>query len=386
MKTIFLFGRLLLLTAVIISCSKKDKPAGPGPNPGPDPGSGPTTLERTGAAELSAARKGLLAAAAGNKILFAGGIYGLSHPAAVDIYDVSTKTWSTSALTIARENHAMTAAGNKIFVAGGTAFYNGLDITSSVEIYDVTTGKWTNTSFSTPRHTPAAAGLQNKAFFGGGGELSRDSACCVVSNRVEIYDVATGKWSQSSLSIPRDGVAAAAIGNKVVFAGGLGHSSQTGGFFSSRVDIYDITKGTWSTAELSQARTELYAAAAGNKILFAGGRYANLGNTQSKVVDIYDVSTGKWSVAELSADRQGASIAAIGNKIVIAGGYSKVTGSYLSSVDVYDTSTDKWDKLELSEARMEGAAAGINNILLIGGGFTEFGGFSKAVDIFTLSK
>jgi 5,10-methylenetetrahydrofolate reductase len=55
-------------------------------------------------------------------------------------------------------------------------------------------------------------------------------------------------------------------------------------------------------------------------------------------------------------------------------------------VDVYDTSTDKWDKLELSEARMEGAAAGINNILLIGGGFTEFGGFSKAVDIFTLSK
>ena len=175
-------------------------------------------------------------------------------------------------------------------------------------------------------------------------------------------------------------LAAAAIGNKVLFAGGMGHSNQTGGFFSSRVDIYDISTGAWSTAELSEARSELYAAAAGNKIIFAGGRKSNLASGQSKVVDIYDVSTGQWSAATLSDNREGTSIAVLGNKILIAGGYST---DYLSSVDVYDVTTGQWEKLELSVARMDGAAAGINNELLVADGFDKTG-FSKTVDIFQL--
>ncbi|MBS0030699.1 Kelch repeat-containing protein [Chitinophaga sp. 22321] len=381
MKTSFLFGILLPLTFAIAGCSKK--PA-PGPDPGPGPGSGNEKIEHVGTTQLSAPRKELKAAAAGTKILFAGGTYSLNQPNTVDIYDVTTNTWTTSTLTTPRIEHAMTAFGNKIFIAGGWAPYSGINVTNSVEIYDVTTGKWAYQALSSPRISLAATSLQNKAFFGGGGTLDKDGVCCIVSDRVDIYDLSTGSWSKSALSIPRDHLAAAAIGNKVLFAGGYGHSNQTGGFFSSRVDIYDITTGKWSIAELSEARDHLYAAAAGNKILFAGGRNSNSSTAESKIVDIYDVSTGKWSTSALSEDRQGTAIAVIGNKILVAGGYSNKSAKHLSSVDVYDVSSGKWDKLELSEARMDGAAAGIKNKLLVGGGFAEVG-FSKTVDIFGLT-
>ncbi len=72
----------------------------------------------------------------------------------------------------------------------------------------------------------------------------------------------------------------------VLFAGGV----IPPGTHSSRVDIYDLATQTWSTAELSQARTAPAAVAAGNKIFFAGGEISD-GTFPSNVVDIYDVST-----------------------------------------------------------------------------------------------
>lgn len=48
--------------------------------------------------------------------------------------------------------------------------------------------------------------------------------------------------------------------------------------YESAVDIYDVTTGKWnSTAHLSVPRASLAAAAAGNKIVFAGGEYGASG-------------------------------------------------------------------------------------------------------------
>jgi hypothetical protein len=43
------------------------------------------------------------------------------------------------------------------------------------------------------------------------------------------------------------------------------------GAYSAVVDVYNGTTGTWSTAQLSVARSNLAAASAGNVVLFAGG-------------------------------------------------------------------------------------------------------------------
>jgi N-acetylneuraminic acid mutarotase len=253
-----------------------------------------------------------------------------------------------------------------------------------VEVYDVSNGNWAFGSLSSPRIFLSAASLQNKVFFAGGSVPDRNGNCCVVSPLVDIYDMSTGSWSQAMLSEPRSELGIAAGGNKILFAGGTGHSGQTGGYFSSRVDIYDVSTGQWSVAELSEARSHPYAAAAGDKILFAGGRKSNSGSGESKVVDIYDVTTGTWSTSMLSTDREGAAIAAVDKKIMIAGGHSAESG-HLSSADVYDAATGKWETLQLSEARMQAAAAAAGNKLLVAGGISA-SGFSKTVDIFTLSN
>ena len=76
--------------------------------------------------------------------------------------------------------------------------------------------------------------------------------------------------------------------------------------------------------KLSEARYNLAGAAAGNKIVFAGGNSSNSGNQESKTVDIYDIRTNSWSTAQLSEARQGLVAASAGNKIFFAGGYTDV--------------------------------------------------------------
>ena len=66
-------------------------------------------------------------------------------------------------------------------------------------------------------------------------------------------------------------LAGAGTGNKVLFGGGFTYDNNFNPIPSSTVDIYDVLTNTWSTAQLSEARYGLAAAATGNKIVFAGG-------------------------------------------------------------------------------------------------------------------
>ena len=58
------------------------------------------------------------------------------------------------------------------------------------------------------------------------------------------------------------------------------------------------------------------------------------------------------------------------------------------TVDIYNVNTGVWTTAQLGEARFDLAAAAAGNILMVGGGGgTGKGtGYSKTVDIFTLSK
>ncbi len=67
-----------------------------------------------------------------------------------------------------------------------------------------------------------------------------------------------------TLSQARDGIGVASAGNKLLFAGGF----IPPGTPSSRVDVYDLTTQTWSTAELREARSGITAIGAGDRIFF----------------------------------------------------------------------------------------------------------------------
>ena len=48
------------------------------------------------------------------------------------------------------------------------------------------------------------------------------------SNAVDLYNSATGAWSTAQLSVARDGLAAASVGNVAIFAGGTNTSNGIG--------------------------------------------------------------------------------------------------------------------------------------------------------------
>ena len=184
------------------------------------------------------------------------------------------------------------------------------------------------------------------------------------------------------LSQQRSGVVTATAGNKILFAGGDNYSAGT----STRVDIYDMNTNSWSIAELSKARYSMAVAVLGTKIFFAGGAEGNWwdGIATYSIVDIYDASTNSWSVANLSEARGWIAAASVGNKVFFAGGFNQ--NYFLSgTVDIYDIVANSWSTASLSLARHSIVAESINNKIYFAGGVGYVGVFtypSAAVDIF----
>src|SRR5260221_13676602 len=117
-------------------------------------------------------------------------------------------------------------------------------------------------------------------------------------------------WCTARLSQPREDLAAASVGNKILFAGGW-----TGSDESTVDDIYDKSTDSWTTANLSQARFGLAATSAGGKVFFAGGAAQAGRFPSSNVVDIYDSTAGTWSTASLSQGRARLASASLGSQV-----------------------------------------------------------------------
>jgi hypothetical protein len=205
------------------------------------------------------------------------------------------------------------------------------------------------------------------------------------SSTVDIYDATAGSWTTARLSEPRYSPSAAAAGGKILIAGGVDNISPVDSS-SATVDIYDAASGAWSTARLSEARGDAAAAGLGNKILFGGG--VNLKTSSSKTVDIYDVPSNTWTTAQLSEPRWYLAAAAAGTKVLFAGGTDTTVSN---TVDIYDVSTGAWSTAKLSEARLAltGAAAGNkivfaggNSVIALPGGQVVDNGVTDTVDVY----
>ncbi|MEO7047991.1 MAG: hypothetical protein ABI091_22015 [Ferruginibacter sp.] len=225
---------------------------------------------------------------------------------------------------------------------------------------------------SIKRSNVAAVAAGNKIFFAGG-ILPITSQTLSPSSRVDIYDIITKKWSTAELSEPRSDIGAVAVGNKVLFASGINKFTDdywADVQFSTRVDIYDIITNKWTTTEIpgtgESFRDGFYAtaAAAGNKAIFCDGLFG----------DVYDVINNSWISYTLSTSRDNFASSSLGNKIFIAGNGTK-------NIDVFDVSTNLWTIQSLSESRGMIRAASLNNkVFFAGGEINE--NLSDKVDIY----
>ncbi len=264
----------------------------------------------------------------------------------ISIY--SQGTWTQTELSQYKEHMASAVLGDKVYFAGGYAVkpdFSGQFSTDKVEIYDTKTGKWTYDKLSKGRDWLEGASAGSKVIFAGGWDDVGN-----IQKTVDIYDTLTKKWSTANLSIARRMLSPASDGKIVMFAGGMTTYAQT----TTRVDIYDSQTGSWNTSELSAARLGISSAAYGDRIFFAGGLFFDTEPGSEKVhdvIDIYNTKTNKWTTSKLSSPRFFMASAVVGDKVIFAGGQDEF-GVPSNRVDIYDADSDLWviDSLSVPRA------------------------------------
>jgi len=234
----------------------------------------------------------------GGKILVAGGLgTGTSVLAAAELYDPTTGTWSsTASLSVHRFNHTATLLpSGKVLVTGGCTTSACSGYTGVSELYDPKSNSWSRTgSLSTARYSHTAVLLKTgKVLVVGGSTGSALTSC-------EIYDSSTGQWTNvastkaarylNSTNLLSDG--------KVLAAGG----AFTGGaelYPTNTAEIYDPSVNTWTrTGNMTTGRYGHTGTLLGDgTVLVAGGigQPLSLGFIPTSKVDVYNEAKGTFS-------------------------------------------------------------------------------------------
>lgn len=217
-------------------------------------------------------------------------------------------------------------------------------------------------TLSQTRQVSAVASVAGKIFFAGG-TTPPTGPGPHYSSRVDIYDINTGAWSTAELSQARWGLTAVTSGDKVFFAGGTGFISQGRVGLSSRVDVYNSSTGLWTTMELPTAG-QYSSTTAGGKVCFAGGNS----------VHVYDVNSNAWSTKNLSQPRYLMTQVNVRGQLYFAGGASGITGGIASSrIDIYDPSSGTLSPDDLNKPKYGMVGIGLRSGVLFAGGTTSNG-------------
>jgi hypothetical protein len=251
--------------------------------------------------QLSEPRYGMSAVKAGNKILFAGGL-GTSVPSTkVDIYDLSTASWSVA--DIQHSIYAASALGNKAIFEAYTSF----------DIYDALSNSWSTFPLSGSYYNMSTATLGTKIYLAGGynGGYNGNN----FSNLVHIYDVVSDTWSSTTMSQPKGGITSIGAGGKIFWAGGFDSVWNDGtedyARYVNDIEMYDANTGTLSHHFMS----------------LDGMLYGGYGVTNSHVLfrspstndlHICNLNSGTWTICNTDLGWAPQAIS-IGNTIYVAG-------------------------------------------------------------------
>jgi hypothetical protein len=288
---------------------------------------------------------------------------------------MATNTWSTAELSVARYGISAIAAGTKIFFAGGASgdpFDIGATYYSTIDVYDVSTNTWSVASLSERVVVGAVASVGNKVLFAGGlGQITIGNTTYFDhrSDKVDIYDIATNTWSTKVLDELKLGVAAATLNDKVYFAGGQ-LDNGNGSTYSNRIDIYDNVSNTWSSSTLSEPKVVWSGIAANNKIYWPGG--VNKDGEICKV-EIQDLFTQTTSIDHLSQPGYMSAAVLKDNKIC----YYRPNATF----DIYDISTNTWSIGIKPINRPESSVISVHNTVYLFSGYlnSNYTGYSNEV-------
>lgn len=209
------------------------------PNPGPVSAGAPGVFTLSGQMTTARSRQQAVRLPSGEVAVFGGvaGSPGGNVLASTEIYRPTTGTWTVSTgnlgrgMIYSRYGHTATVLSNgKVLITGGT---DNSAIWDTAEIYDPLTDSFspTPTAMTLPRahHTATRIGNGNVVIAGGfaynvaGNNTGGSSAFAVITDTIEVYDVPSGTFLNSSQKMTREKMyhtATALPDGDIVFAGG----------------------------------------------------------------------------------------------------------------------------------------------------------------------
>jgi hypothetical protein len=261
-----------------------------------------------------------------------------------------------------------------VLVAGGQSSDASSTTTpiTSTELYDPETGAWEVTDGLTQaRFGHTATRLNDGRVLVVGGYHQGESVATT-----EIYDPATGMWSATgNLITDRAGHTATLLPNgKVLVVGGQWPVLMSGPIIHSSVELYDPATGTWSEgASMEVARHDHTATLLPNgQVLVAGGDIYN-GDPLAES-ELYNPTTNDWQPADRLNEARYAHEAVVltsGEVLAIGGSTQTNAGAFLNSTEVYSATTNSWTLVgDMATGRGSGHTATVlpdGRVLVTGG-------------------
>jgi len=160
----------------------------------------------------------------------------------------------------------------------------------------------------------------------------------------------------------RSEMEAAAIGNKIYVVGGLNNRGEA----TNTVFIFDTKDAVWSLGTPMSLSLHHAGAASYDEKLYIVGGYLNAWIPSNSLL-IYDSKTNTWTIGPDMPTPRGALTAQfLDGKLYAIGGFS---GDVLSVNEVYDPKTDTWEtKSEMPTPREHLASAVLDDQLYVIGG------------------
>ena len=326
---------------------------------------------------LRAAAHGRAAAIAFALLLATGA--GVAPPAAAQA-DPGGEWAAAAALPETNSEIAVAELDGKLYVVGG--YPSSRVVTNAVQVYDLAAGRWElGPPLPAPLHHAVAAGVDGVLYvIGGEFEPSGVARAGVFQDSVWAYDPrggasGAGAWqSRARMPTARSGMAGATLDGKIYVAGGR---PPRGSDFA----VYDPAADEWTVLPgLPTQRNHLAAAAIGGRVYVAGGRFGGgVGSEMTAALEVYDPAANAWSAkAPLPAPRAGVNGAAAGGCLYVFGGEGNDAHplGVFGDVDVYDPGADAWRALAPLPVAVHGVTGApvVDGRIHLAGGGTARGG------------
>ncbi|MFC7000010.1 Kelch repeat-containing protein [Rufibacter roseus] len=200
-------------------------------------------LEFQDLANMGLARGGVSATENGNHIYVSNGFsQNEFETSLVEKYNITTNSWSilTNA-TIAKKWASSEIVGDYLYIINGDYFNGQRLYNNKVEKINTTTGAITyGANNPHPARSSGSAVLGNKIYIFGG-----RSASSTFSNKLLSYDTSTDTWTVlADMPVAKE-TAGEIVNGKLYVIGGFNETS------SNQVNIYDIESNTWSNTSIT---------------------------------------------------------------------------------------------------------------------------------------